>query len=200
MTTLTDSTVMDLIKEKLPDAASKTEVRPAPRPGLLRPAVRPAMMQGPTAAGRTRTTRSEEPGDGDAAGNRLDSDEPSIGELVKEATTQFSTVLHGEIELAKIELKSSVKNLGTGAIGFGIAAVLLLLRAAVPAHRAGRAAALAVLLALGGLPDRLRLHARVAAAAAFWAARKVKKVKAPERTIETTKSTVAALRHPHDSA
>ncbi len=53
--------------------------------------------------------------------------EPSIGDLVKEATTQVSTLLHGEIELAKLELKSSVRNLGTGAIGFAAAAALLLL-------------------------------------------------------------------------
>ena len=36
----------------------------------------------------------------------------------------------------------------------------------------------------------------VAGAAAFLGLRQVKKAKAPERTIETTKSTVAALRHP----
>ena len=32
--------------------------------------------------------------------------------------------MHGEIELAKIELKSTVKNLGTGAIGFVAAAAI----------------------------------------------------------------------------
>jgi hypothetical protein len=40
----------------------------------------------------------------------------------------------------------------------------------------------------------------IAGGAAFLGLRQVKKVMAPERTIETTKSTVAALRHPHDSA
>ena len=51
--------------------------------------------------------------------------EPSIGDLVKEASTQFSTVLHGEIELAKIELKSTFKHAGTGLALFAAAAVLL---------------------------------------------------------------------------
>jgi uncharacterized membrane protein YqjE len=132
--------------------------------------------------------------------NRLDSVEPSVGSLVKEATTQFSTVLRGEIELAKIELKSSVKNLGTGAIGFGIALVLLLM--AVPILLISVAELLhwlffwrwaAYLITFG-------LMLVIAGGAAFLGLRQVKKVKAPERTIETTKSTVAALRHPHDSA
>src|ERR1700710_2756366 len=49
----------------------------------------------------------------------------SIGTLVAEAHTSFSTLLHGEIELAKLEVKSSVKNAGTGAVMFIAAAVLL---------------------------------------------------------------------------
>jgi uncharacterized membrane protein YqjE len=125
-----------------------------------------------------------------------DEAEPSIGSLVKQATTQFSAVLHGEIELAKIELKSSVKNLGTGAVGFGIALVLVLL--AVPILLIGLAELLhwlyfwrwaSYLIVFG-------LMLVVAALAALMGWRKVKKVRAPERTIETAKSTVAALRHP----
>jgi len=42
-------------------------------------------------------------------------------------STQFSTVLHGEIELAKLELKSTFKQVQFGVIYFAIAAVLLLL-------------------------------------------------------------------------
>src|SRR5215471_14574291 len=53
-----------------------------------------------------------------------DEAEPSIGELVQEASTQFSAVLHGEIELAKLELRSSAKNAGVGA-GFFTGAVVL---------------------------------------------------------------------------
>jgi uncharacterized membrane protein YqjE len=128
------------------------------------------------------------------------SDEPSIGDLVKEATTQFSTVLHGEIELAKIELKSTVKNLGTGVIGFVVAAVLALFALTF------LFIALAELIAWFGL-WRWAAYGivfvfiiLVAGALVFMGIRKVKKVKAPERTIETTKATVAALRHPSSSA
>ena len=53
-------------------------------------------------------------------------DEPSIGQLVSDASTHLSTLIHGEIELAKLELRSSVKNAGTGA-GFFVAAAVLLL-------------------------------------------------------------------------
>ncbi len=127
-------------------------------------------------------------------------DEPSVGTLVKQASTQFSAVLHGEIELAKLELKSSVKNLGTGAVGFAIAVALLLL--ALPL----------LLIALAELLHWLYfwrwasylivfgLVVVIAAFSAFMGYRKVRKIKAPERTIETAKSTVAALRHPHQEA
>jgi uncharacterized membrane protein YqjE len=123
-------------------------------------------------------------------------DEPSIGDLVKEATTQFSTVLRGEVELAKLELKSSVKNLGTGAVGFVIAAVLAIFGLTF------LFIGLAELLAWAGLfrwVAYLIVFAfifLVAGASGFLGFRKVKKVRAPERTIATTKSTVEALRHP----
>ena len=52
-------------------------------------------------------------------------EQPSIGTLVADASTNFSKVLHGEIELAKLEIGSSLKNAGTGAGMFGGAAVLL---------------------------------------------------------------------------
>src|ERR1700716_1424457 len=51
--------------------------------------------------------------------------EPTIGSLVADAHTSFSTLLHGEIELAKLEVKASVKNAGTGAGMFMSAAILL---------------------------------------------------------------------------
>ena len=47
---------------------------------------------------------------------------------------------------------------------------------------------------LGDYPDVFK------AGAAFMGWRKVKKVRPPKRTIETTKSTVAALRHPGQAA
>jgi uncharacterized membrane protein YqjE len=121
--------------------------------------------------------------------------EPSIGELVKDATTQLSTVIHGEIELAKLELKSSFKFGGTGVVLFAVAAIVvvfsltflfiglaeLLARYLVPRWAA-------FLIVFGFL-------LLVAGLAGFIGFRMVKRVKAPTRTIETTKDTVTALRN-----
>ena len=51
--------------------------------------------------------------------------EPSIGQLVSDASTHLSTLIHSEIELAKLELRSTVKNAGTGVGLFAAAAVVL---------------------------------------------------------------------------
>ena len=118
----------------------------------------------------------------------------SIGTLVAEAHSSFSTLLHGEIELAKLEIKDSVKNAGTGAGMFAATAVLVvfglifgliaLAEGLVALHLWRWVAYLIVfllLLALAGIFAMLGI-------------RKVKRVKAPQQTIDTTKSTVAALR------
>jgi uncharacterized membrane protein YqjE len=122
--------------------------------------------------------------------------EPSLGDLVKEASTQFSTVLHGEIELAKIELKSSFKFAGIGIALFAAAAVfavfsltfgfIALAEGLVAAHIWRWAAYLIVF-------GFIFLLAIISALLGW---RRVKKVRPPRRTIETTKSTVATLRHP----
>ncbi|HEX8092272.1 phage holin family protein [Jatrophihabitans sp.] len=119
---------------------------------------------------------------------------PSIGTLIAEASSSFSTLLHGEIELAKLEIKDSVKNAGTGAGMFAAAAVLVvfglifgliaLAEGLVALHLWRWVAYLIVfvlLLLLAGLFG-------------FLGFRKVKRVKAPRQTIDTTKSTVVALR------
>jgi len=113
---------------------------------------------------------------------------------VADASANFSKVLHGEIELAKLEITSSVKSAGTGAGMFGAAAVLLVfsltfgliaLAEGFVAMGLWRWAAylivFGILVVLAGLVSLIGY-------------RKVKRVKAPKQTIETTKSTVAALR------
>lgn len=121
--------------------------------------------------------------------------QPSIGELVQEASTQFSAVLHGEIELAKLELRSSVKNAGAGAGLFAGAAVLLvfsltfgLLALAEGLNAAGIWRWASFLIVFGLLLLLIGLMVAVGI-------KKVKRVKAPERTIATSKETVAALKH-----
>src|ERR1022692_41748 len=120
--------------------------------------------------------------------------EPSIGSLVADAHTSFSTLLHGEIELAKLEVKSSVKNAGTGAVMFAAAAVLLVfsLTFGLIALAEGLVALhiwrwAAYLIVFGFLVV-------LAALLVFVGVRKVKRIKAPQQTIDTTKSTVTALK------
>jgi uncharacterized membrane protein YqjE len=124
----------------------------------------------------------------------------SIGELVHDASAQFSTILHGEIELAKYELKSSVKNVGTGVVFFVAAAVLIVfsLTFGLIAFAEGLIALhlwrwAAYLIVFGTI-------FLLALILAFLGYRKVKKVKPPERTIATSKDTAAFLRHPTQSA
>jgi uncharacterized membrane protein YqjE len=122
------------------------------------------------------------------------SQQPSIGTLVAEATSSFSTLLHGEIELAKLEIKSSVRNAGTGAVMFAAAALLLafsltfgliaLAEGLVALHIWRWAAYLIVFGFLVLLASLLALIG----------VRRVKKVRAPQQTIDATKDTVTALR------
>lgn len=120
--------------------------------------------------------------------------DPSIGSLVADAHASFSTLLHGEIELAKLEVKSSVKNAGTGAVAFISAAVLLVfsLTFGLIALAEGLVALhlwrwAAYLIVFGFL-------VLVALILVWLGVRKVKRVKAPQQTIATTKDTVTALK------
>ena len=120
--------------------------------------------------------------------------QPSLGELVSEASQHVSTLVRSEIELAKLELRSSVKNAGVGAVSFVLAAAVLIfslffgffaLAEGIAALGLDRWLAFLIvfgvqLLLVGGL--------------VFLGIRKVKRVKAPERTISTSKETVAYLR------
>ncbi|HET7173908.1 MAG TPA: phage holin family protein [Nocardioidaceae bacterium] len=53
--------------------------------------------------------------------------EPTLGRLIADTTADVSSLVHNEIELAKSELKVSVKAGGIGAVAFGSAAFLLVL-------------------------------------------------------------------------
>jgi uncharacterized membrane protein YqjE len=121
--------------------------------------------------------------------------EPSLGALVKDASESVSTIVRGEIELAKLELRSSVKNAGTG-IGFFGAAVVLLLFSLVYGFQslAEGIAALGVYRWLAFLIV-FALQLVVAALFAWFGIKKVKRVRAPERTMRTTKETVDYLKN-----
>jgi hypothetical protein len=122
--------------------------------------------------------------------------EPTIGRLVSDASRDISTLIHSEIQLAKSELKVSVKNGGTGAGLFaaaGFLAVLAIIMLSI---------AIAYLIHWNG--DGLALHwaflivfafyLLLAGLLAFLGIKKVKKVRAPERAIAQGKQIPRALK------
>jgi hypothetical protein len=143
---------------------------------------------------RTSATATEpiQPVSGGIAG----SGEPTIGELVQQASTQLSALVHGEIELAKAELSTSFKNAGTGA-GFFIGAAValfyatmfILIAAAEGLVALGVPRAAAYLIVFGFLVLMMGILVLLGR-------QQVKKVKAPERTISETKETAAFLKNP----
>ena len=123
-----------------------------------------------------------------------ESSEPSLGQLVSDASTALSTLIHSEIELAKLELRSTVKNGFTGIGLFAAAAVVLVfsLTFGFFALAEGIAAAgldrwLAFLIVFG-------MQLAVVVLAVIIGIRKVKRMKAPERTLKTTRETVDYLK------
>jgi hypothetical protein len=111
-------------------------------------------------------------------------DEPTIGRLVADASRDISTLIRGEIALAKSELKVSVRAGGLGAALLGTAAFLGLLAIILLSVSVayfidmipGINTAVAFLIVFG-------LYVLVAAILALVGIRKVKQVKPPERAI-----------------
>jgi hypothetical protein len=158
--------------------SSSPSPKPGPRPGV------PAASSAPTL----------EKAAGEAPAGGRHAAEPSLGQLVSDASTHMSTLVRSEIELAKLELRSTVKNAGSGAGLFaGAGAVLAFsLTFGFIALAEGIAAAgiwrwAAFLIVFG-------LQLVVVGLFAWLGIRKVKRVHAPERTIKTTKETVDYLK------
>lgn len=123
-------------------------------------------------------------------------DDPTLGKLVMDAQRDISTLISKEIQLAKSELKVSVKHGGVGiglfagAAFLGVLAVIML------------SVALAFFLHWNG--DGLDLHwaflivfalyVLIAGLLAFIGLKQVKQVKAPERAIEQGKQIPSALK------
>jgi hypothetical protein len=123
-------------------------------------------------------------------------DEPTIGRLVNDATKDISTLVKKEIELAKSELKVSVKFGATGIAFFVVAAFLALLAIIM------LSVAFAYLIHWNG--DGLDLHwaflivfgayLLLAGLLAFLGVRAVKRVRAPEKAIKQGKQIPQALK------
>ncbi len=113
--------------------------------------------------------------------------EPSLGSLVQSAMADVSTLIRGEVELAKSEIGRSAKKAGVGAGAFGAAGVVL----------AFSMFFLFIAVAEGitalGLPRWLSylivffFLVLVAGLAALIGLRTIKKIEKPERTIESLK-------------
>jgi len=122
--------------------------------------------------------------------------DPTLGKLVMDAQRDISTLVSKEIELAKTELKVSVRHGGLG-IGLFAAAAFLGLLAIIMLS-----VAIAYFIHWNG--DGLDLHwaflivfglyVLLAALLAFVGLKQVKRVKAPERAIKQGKQIPAALK------
>lgn len=122
--------------------------------------------------------------------------QPSVGELVRQASEHVSTLVRAEVELAKSELSGSVKRAGIGGGLLAAAGVVLLF--SVPFLFV----VLAEFLVEIGVARWLAylivwvLFLIVAVILALLGRRSLKKVRKPERTIETVRGTAAWARHP----
>lgn len=122
-------------------------------------------------------------------------EDPTIGRLVAETSRHLSTLLRSEIALAKAELKVSVVAGGIGAALLAVAGFLLVL--VVILASVALAYALQRWFEIGADWSFLIVagaYLLIAIVLALVAVGRFKKVSAPERTIETTKETVATLR------
>jgi len=117
----------------------------------------------------------------------------SLGSLVSQATQQMSTLVRAEVELAKVEAVREAKKALTGSIFFIIAGVIGLYSSFFFFFFAGELLSewlrrWAAFLIVFGVMLVTTL------AFVFLGYRKVKKLKAPERTISSLKETAAALK------
>ncbi len=121
-------------------------------------------------------------------------DDPTLGKLVIDAQRDISKLVSQEIQLAKSELKVSVRHGGVGIGLFAGAAFLLLLAVIMLSvsiayfiHWAGLGLHWAFLIVFG-------FYALVAAILGLVGLRQVKQVKAPERAIKQGKQIPNALK------
>jgi len=123
-------------------------------------------------------------------------EEPTIGRLVKDAQTEFSTLMRKEIQLAKSELKVSVTAGGLGTVLLLSAVFFLVLFIII------LSVAAAYFINWNG--DGLALHWSFLIVSGFWllvaalciliGIRKLKQVKAPEKAIEQGREIPRALK------
>ncbi|MGZ4538224.1 MAG: phage holin family protein [Blastococcus sp.] len=118
-------------------------------------------------------------------GRSVSAEEPSVGALVQSAMADVSTLIRGEVELAKAEIGKSAKKAGIGVGAFGAAGVVLAFSAFF------FFIAVAEFLTWLGLTRWISYLivwfalVLVAVVAALVGRRFIKKIEKPERTLET---------------
>jgi hypothetical protein len=123
--------------------------------------------------------------------------DPSIGDLVKDATAQVSTLVRAEVELAKAEITRDVKKGLTGSVFFIAALVVLFYStffffffvAELLDEWIWRWAAFLIVFGIMVLTT---------AALALFGYLKVRRIRGPRQTIESVKETKEALTPGHD--
>lgn len=122
--------------------------------------------------------------------------EASLGELVSTATRDLSLLLRQEIELAKAEARQTAISAGLGAAFLGLAGglalfglIALTIGAAESLDSIGLSRGWAFLAVAGGLLV-------LAGLLGLFGLSRLRRVKAPERTLQTVKDDVAWARHP----
>jgi uncharacterized membrane protein YqjE len=118
--------------------------------------------------------------------------DPSIGDLVKDATSQVSTLVRAEVELARAEITRDVKKGLTGSVYFILALVVLFYStffffAFVAALLDLWLQTWAAILIVFGVMVLVTL------VLAFLGYRKVRKIRGPQKTIESVKEARIAL-------
>jgi ABC-type multidrug transport system fused ATPase/permease subunit len=121
--------------------------------------------------------------------------EPSIGQLVAQASRDVSSLVKSEIALAKSEVKISVKAGGVGAALFAVAGFIALLAVVMLSF------GIVYLINLTGLDlvwcflIVFLLYLLLAGLVAFLGLRSIKKVRAPQRAIHQAQETKETLLH-----
>ncbi len=120
--------------------------------------------------------------------------DPSIGDLVKDATSQVSTLVRAEVELARAEITRDVKKGLTGSVYFILALVVLFYSTFF--FFAFIAALLHEWLHFyvwSGILIVFGLMVLTTGLLAFLGWRKVRKIRGPQKTIESVKEARVAL-------
>jgi hypothetical protein len=134
-------------------------------------------------------------------GNGTPVDEQSLGELVATATRDMSSLLHQEIELAKLELAAQASRIGVGAGLLSGAGVFALFALILASFAGGFGFADGLNLALwAGFLCMAGVYVLLAVVLGVAGVLRVKGVHGPERTSRTVKANLAWARHPRRKA